>query len=724
MSIDRPTFHESWHRVAGVRARLRADVGVTRQVFRGRLWRVLQDPASNAFFRVNESAYAFLGLLDGERTVREVWELCGERLGEEAPTQGEVVDLLGQLYGSNLLRADAAGDVEALFRRQKKRVQREMKSTLMSLMFVRIPLVDPDRFFERCAGAFGWLFSWFGLVLWLGLLGVGGWFLVGRGGELVSGSSGVLAPGNLPLLYAALVLTKLLHEIGHGVACRTFGLRAGSGGEVHTLGVMLLVFVPAPYVDTSSSWALRSKWQRIVVGGAGMIVELAVAAVAAVVWARTAEGTALNALAYNTIFIAGVSTILFNANPLLRYDGYYMLSDLLELPNLQQRSRDVLLQLVKKRVWSVRRLVNPAHSRIEAWWLGAFGVVSFFYRTFVYVAILWFVAGEFFIVGALMAVVGVVTWLFVPIGKLVRYLATSPELAYTRGRAWATCIVVLVAAAAVIGAVPMPDRVRVEGVVEPAEFTVVRMEEGGFVEEAAGSGSAVGDGGAVLIRARRAELEADAEAQAARVRGLEARRRLAMVEDAAQGQILAREVSASREQLERVRTRLDGLERAVGHGGVWVSSSADALEGAYVERGETIGVVADLDRLIVRAAATQRQGPLIEAGADRGRVEMRAKGRPGQFGVGRVVSVAPAAVDELPSAALGYAIGGAVRTAEGDETGVRAAEGVFEVRIEVEEGAGFLAGQRVVARFELGRKPLGVQWARWGRQMIQSRFGS
>jgi putative peptide zinc metalloprotease protein len=97
------------------------------------------------------------------------------------------------------------------------------------------------------------------------------------------------------------------------------------------MGVMFLVFFPLPYVDASSAWAFRKKWQRAIVGMAGVMAELAAASIAAIVWTQTSTGT-VHIIAYNVIFVASVSTLLFNGNPLLRFDAYYVLADLLEIP--------------------------------------------------------------------------------------------------------------------------------------------------------------------------------------------------------------------------------------------------------------------------------------------------------------------------------------------------------------------------------------------------------
>ena len=471
--MDRPTFHESWYRVAALRPRLRNVAQVFRQDYRGRTWHVVRDPGNNRFYRLDESAYHFVALLDGNRSVGDAWSLTNEQLGDAAPTQGEAIQLLGQLYTSNLITAELPPDAEGMFDRYKRRVQREVGGYLMNIMFARIPLFDPDRMLDRWKSAVMWMFGPVGIALWFVLLFAGGWHLAGRTGDLLSQTDNVLDPSNWLYLYAAFAIAKILHEFGHAFAVKRFGRSEHVEDEVHTIGVMLLVLMPVPYVDASSSWAFRSKWRRAFVAAAGMYVELAVAAIAAIVWARTAEGTAAHAIAYNVIFIAGVSTILFNANPLIRFDGYYILSDLTETPNLYQRAQDFLKYLIKKFVYGVRNPRNPAHSWSERFWLFVYGIASLIYRVFLFAGILLFVADKLFFLGMLMAAVSIIAWVFVPLGKWVRYLLVEPELDRTRGRAHFTSLATVVLIIAALGYIPLPDRARAVGMVEPVRFEPV-----------------------------------------------------------------------------------------------------------------------------------------------------------------------------------------------------------------------------------------------------------
>ena len=222
-----------------------------------------------------------------------------------------------------------------------------------------------------------------------------------------------------------------------------------------------------------------------------MIVEMAIAAVAAIVWSMTPDKSPVHALAYNAMVIGSVTTLLFNGNPLLRYDGYYMLSDLLEIPNLAQRSKDYVYYLVKKYVCGVKNPRNPAHSVGEKIWFIFYGIASTIYLTIVVVAILFFIAGKLFLLGVVLAVAASVAWLCVPVGKFIHYLATNNELMRVRARAVGTVMGFVAIVVGGIGLIPVPDRERMEGVVEPLEMQVIYARGDGFVSSVVPSGANV-----------------------------------------------------------------------------------------------------------------------------------------------------------------------------------------------------------------------------------------
>jgi putative peptide zinc metalloprotease protein len=495
---------------------------------------------------------------------------------------------------------------------------------------------------------------------------------------------------------------------------------------------MFLIFMPLPYMDASSAWAFRNKWHRTIVGAAGILTELAIASIAAIVWASTSDGT-VRAIAYNVIFIASVSTLLFNGNPLLRFDGYYILSDLVEIPNLWQRSRQYIYYLVKRYAWGVRQPQNPAHSTGERGWFVFYGIASTVYRVFICVRILLFLGDrlpkQLFFVAIALSLGAMVTWVLVPLGKFLRYLATNGELLRVRGRAVGSTVGTLVAIITVIGVIPMADRGRVEGVVEPARLAMVHTAVNGFVQEYLPSGRNVSPDGPPLLVAVNPELDVQREQLLAERRRLQARRRIAMTQEVALAQIYAEQIDALEEQLARVKEQLASLSLKAPMEGTWVSPNIEVIKGAYLERGDAVGLVASLDDVIIRAVAPQSIAALIIFETETGRpaareVEIRLKGRPDIALEGMIKQILPAGQEDLPSAALGYAAGGPVMTKLDDRRGTRAAERFFEIRIAPDPASGvaLMSGQRVVIRFEMSSKPLAAQWWRSLLQLFQRRF--
>jgi putative peptide zinc metalloprotease protein len=734
MAIERPTFSESWYRVSSLRPRLRPTVQVHRQHYRGHMWHVLQDPSSGQFFRLNDAAYRFVALLDGRRTVAEVWRICNEQLDDAAPTQGEAIQLLGQMYTSNLLQAELPPDAEGLFSRYKKRVQREVQGYLMNLLFIRFPLFDPDRILNKLVHIFGRVFTWYGLAIWLVIIAGGVYALTGKWEQLTEGTRGILNPSSLPLLYASFLIVKAFHEFGHAFACKWFGRRSGTGGEVHTMGIMLLVLVPMPYVDASSAWAFRSKWHRVIVGASGMYVELAIAAVAAMIWAQVPEESMLSPVCYRVMLIASISTLLFNGNPLLRYDAYYILSDILEIPNLAQRSKQYIYYVVRKYVWGVRHVRNPAHSGGEKAWFLPYGVASTVYRFFIFGAIIWRVMQneKLFGLGILLAATGLITWLIVPIGKFIHYLMSSNELSRNRPRAVGTTAVVVGGLVVLVGLIPWPDRFRVEGVVEPDPMRRVYVERtSGVLEEFAPHGSEVEAGKTVLYRLSNPEMKAQRQEAAAMLEELITRQIIARAEEGeGAAQRYDRKIEAARQRVVFLDDRISRLVVVAPASGTWIAPELDKARGTYLEHGQQIGMVVGLDRLTIRANADQTV-PVMDV---RDRTEMRIRGLPKAYFEGTIVKRSKGGTKHLASPALGFGVGGSIETDPTDQKGLRARENVFELTVEpdpnglvepVEDTPSrpyrLQPGQRVILRLEADPQPLIFQWYRGILQLAQRR---
>lgn len=727
----RPTFSESWYRVVTLKPKLRATAQISRQYYRGERWYVVRDPAGNQFHRLSDAAYRFIGLLDGRRTVGEAWDLVGGQLADDAPTQPEVIQILSQLYAANLIETDVTPDAQVLLRRHKKQLKRKIQGRFMNLLFPRIPLWDCDNFLVRWMPLARVFLSKFGLVLWLLVVGAAVFAIAPQWDRLVSAAKFTISPDNWMWLWAVFVVTKLIHELGHAFFCRRFG------GEVHEMGIMFLVFIPTPYVDASTAWGFPNKWHKLLVGAGGMIFELFFAAFCAFVWLKTDPTSLLSQLCYNAMFIASVSTVIFNANPLLRYDGYYMLSDLLEIPNLQKKSSEYTLGLIKRHVFRIKPQ-QPLPPPMQRFWLFNYSIFSTAYRTFVMFAIIFMVTyqlpEEVRWAGLLLALGGVVTWACVPIFKLFKYLTIEPELHRKRGRAWAFTTAVAILLVMLIGVIPFDVNVHAEGVVSPRDERYVFPEQPGFVAElkvkdgqivrgverdASGTVTYSGD---VLMVLRDDELEARVESLRAEVRAREARLRQTRAVDAAQAAIDAEELALYRGQLDDLEAKRSRLTIRAPIGGQFISPQVHELIGRFVPPGQQVGVVRQLDEVNVKAALTQSEVALVSTRPKEGAVALvRLVGKFGEVLHATDYRLIPAAQQRVSSPALTHAGGGTLAPDPSDPSQTKPMQPQYDLRVELANPRGdYVPGQRAYVKITLDEKPLWWQGMRRLKQLIQS----
>ncbi len=714
--MDAPTFSESWHRIAQQHVRLRPDVILRRQNFRGERWYVVEDPLSNRYFRIRPEAYDFLVRLGPQQTVEEVWNLCLERYPDRAPGQQECVQLLSQLYQSNLLHYDLASDAAELFRRQQERQGREFKSKLLSIMFARIPLFDPDRLLTKLAPLCGKLIGPLGALLWLIVVGLGLKTVVEHWPALLTEGRSVVAPENIFLLYVGLIFAKVLHEFGHALFCKCFG------GQVHTMGVMLLIFTPVPYVDVTSSWGLRSRKQRMLIGAAGMIVEVFLAALVAQLWARSGPG-AVHSVCYNIMFVASVSTLVFNLNPLLRFDGYYILSDWLDIPNLQQRAQQHLKHLWKRYVFGLRASRSPAVTPRETWLLTVFGILSGIYRVVVFAGVLLMVADRFLIIGMLMAVVCLIGWIVMPTFRLLRYLAQSPELDRARGRAVATSLGLAALVFGVLQWVPFPSHFTAQGVVQAVHFREVVAEAPGYVQQVSLSAGQRVEAGQELLGLRNFLLDATLRRSQGQLMELDARLLAARTKEPGAMEPLSKRLLAAHQQDAELLRQQAAMKVNAPISGEWSFLPASSLVDTFVPRGGSLGVITQPGEYELIAAVLQADADRL-FGNNLQEVEVKISGQAETTLQAAGWDLVPGARSQLPSLMLGSKGGGDIPVRADDPSGRHAAEPFYllKSRLPTDTAAALRHGQLGTVQVRTGSEALLPRWWRKLRQFLQERY--
>lgn len=719
------SFADLWYRVGPTRPRLSAHARVVRQQFGPHTVFVVEDPTGGGYFRLSEPAWFFAGMLDGARTVDQAWDACNAQLGDDAPSQRECVEVLGKLQRHGLLAGEQPLASSELARRESEVETRKRQRRLGHGVFFTIPLINPDRWLDRVAYLLRPLFSLPGLLLYLLAMGVALYLVAINAGEFGSHFDNVLAPGNLMALGVVFLLLRAWHELGHAAAVKAYG------GPCNEIGIMLLAYVlPFPYCDASSASAFPETWKRVVVSAAGMIFETFAAATAAVVWA-TAEPGLARTVAANTVIAAGFTTLLFNANPLLRYDGYYILSDLIGVPNLWQKAMQLWQYLVERGVFRISGIRPPSmRSLREAWVLAAFGAGSFVYRYVIMFYIVLLVSEQYMALGLVIAGVMVFAWGVVPLCKGAGYLLGSTKLLGRRARALgitAAAVAVLVIA---LGLIPMPASVYAPATLEPFHRAPLRAPEPGFVERVlVEPGHDVVEGEPILIL-RNHELAAQLERGQARLRGAEARLDAALARDPAEYRAAQADATKQRADVERLEARMESLTIRAPISGRLLPAGGTASDlgnavGRFVGRGALLARVAGLDRLIARADVSDREHAYMFRGGANPGASFRVRGQAGTEHEARIVRVDLVATRELSSEALAASAGGEVLMDPTDERQRATLAPQFTVDVEPTGPRPNLPpGVRARVRFATPAEPLVVQWWRRAMQYVAGRAAS
>jgi putative peptide zinc metalloprotease protein len=366
--------------------RKRPDLQVTKQRYQGRHYWIVKDPVGLNYFRFQEEEFALLNWLDGRTSLDDLRERFEKDFAPQKITLEELGRLIGMLHQSALVIASVPGQGKQLLKLRWERKKREFWGAVSNVLAIRFKGFDPERFFNWLQPKVDWFFSktaaFFCIALLLSALSL---VLVqfDTFRAKLPGFHQFFGPDNWWVLGLAMMFTKILHEFGHGMSCKHFG------GECHELGVMFLVLTPCLYCNVSDSWMLPNKWHRAFIGAAGMYVECCIASIATFIWWFSEPGL-INNVALSTMFVCSVSTVVFNGNPLLRYDGYYILSDVMEIPNLRQKATSILNRKLGEWCLGLEQPEDPFLPQRNQFWFMIYAVAASVYSWFVMFSILFF----------------------------------------------------------------------------------------------------------------------------------------------------------------------------------------------------------------------------------------------------------------------------------------------------------------------------------------------
>jgi putative peptide zinc metalloprotease protein len=657
-----------------------------------------------------------VGAMDGERTIDEIWKQAVSLLGNDAPSQDETIQLLAQLFAADLLQSEVTPDLIELLRRTTSAERSSLVRNFLNPLAWRIRVWHPDKFLERTLPLVRWLFDWKGAVLWL-LVVVPAIILAAQyARELTENAAErILAADNLLMIGLSYPVLKALHELGHGYSVKAYG------GPVPEMGVMFLVFIPMPYVDASAASGFRSKYKRALVGAAGMIVEVFIAALALYTWLLVEPGL-IRTLAYNVILVAGISTLWFNGNPLLRFDGYYILSDLLEIPNLSQRATRYWGYLVDRYAFRSETTDDFVAAPGERVWLLVYAPMSFLYRQAVTFAIAIFVASEYLALGVMIAAWAIFAGLVVPAGKALGKVVAGRRFHHNRTRAVTTTFGSIAVASFVLFAIPAPLYTTTEGVVWLPESAIVRAGTDGFLKRLMVEPGRMVHHSEVLVTSDDLTLSTELEYLRARISELEARLASERFVDRVKAEITATELRHAEAELAAKTERAERLVVRSPAPGTFAVLKPEDLPGRFFREGQQIGYVLPPGSRIVRATVRQDDIDLVRHRVRT--VTVKLAERLEETLPAEIIREVPAGRDELPSKALGTAGGGALPIDPRDSQGTKTLQRVFQIDLELPAEAelpiGF--GGRAFVRFDHYWEPVGQQMWRRARQLLLSRL--
>lgn len=704
-------FSAFWHRVAEVKPRLRSHIEINRHVYRGDVWYVIQDDASGRYHRFTPQAYALIGLMDGQRSLDEIWHSAGDQLADDMPSQDEVIQLLSQLYKVDLIQTDVIPDIVEMDTRQRKDRRSKLIAMFKSPLAIKIPLLDPEPFLNRTAGLSRWLFNPVTGLIWLWCIV---WALTQAGyhwSELTENlADRVLAAENLFLIWLVYPVVKLVHEFGHAYAVKRWG------GEVHEMGMMFLIFMPIPYVDASASASFRNKYQRMMVAAAGIVIEAFIAAVAMAVWVNAEPGL-VRSLAFNTLLIAGVSTLLFNGNPLLRFDAYYVLADFLEIPNLAARGSRQVGYLCKKYLFAQEQETSAAYSKGEARWLVVYALASFVYRVFITFSIVLFVASELFFIGILLAVLALYNMFGKPSVAILRYLFMDRNLRQKRARALSISGAIIAVILVLLFVVPVPKMTVVHGVFWAPESSRLLAGSNGFLEQVFVESGTQVDVGTPIFESRNDELTALISQDAARLKELMVHYRSAVADERQnEAGIILEEIQQARAELARALDEQRELTMVSPSDGVFQLALPVDPESRFLPRGTLLGYVLQPGQYQIRAVVGQDDVEAVRS--DVQEVTVRLAEHINQEIPATLTTEVPSAQKKLPSPALSVDGGGQFALDPGNQDEPEAFDPVFIFDLLIDDMPIQRIGERVYIRFRHSPEPVGFRLYRSIRRVL------
>jgi len=727
---------------------MRPDLSVRKHRYHGEGYWVVKEPVGLNYYRFHEEEFAILQMLDGESTLDSIKERFESEFAPQKITFQDLQQFIGMLHRSGLVISETAGQGRQLKKRRDEKKRKEWLGRLTNVFALRWRGVDPDRFLNWLYRFTWWIFHPVCVAMCLAL-GISALLLVTVQYDQFYSRLPTFHEFFDPRsadkwMYLALTMgvVKVLHELAHGLSCKHFG------GECHEIGFMLLVLTPCLYCNVSDSWMLPNKYRRAMIGAAGIYMEMLLASIATFLWWFSDRTTLLNNLSLNVMFICSVSTLVFNGNPLLRFDGYYILMDLTEIPNLRQKATEVLKRFMVGVCLGLEQPENPFLPQKNRVLFGLYTVASVFYRWIVVFSIVMFLIKVFEpiglkIVGQVIAAVGFFGLVVQPLWQMARFFYMPGRMHKVKKHRVIASLAVVAGLLAVVIFLPLPHSVKCEFEIQPRNASAVYVEVPGRVEEILVKEGQPVEPGQPLVVFNNPDLELSVlnlagqlEVTQTRLKTVE-RERFHSDQSGLQIGQLTELLATTTKQLAEQQRELSRLQIAAPVAGViipapprpaggdiqegrlpaWSGSPLDPKNlGAAYPEGELlcrIGDPTDLEALLIVDQADIDLVDLAMAQAEKPLVKLETDAYPGRPLNSRVAQVARVELKDVPDSLAAQA-GGRLETRVDRSGAVRPLSTSYHARVPLED-QGDLHG--LLCPGMMGRAQIYTQWQSLGQRL-------
>ena len=685
---------------------LREDLVVRRHLFRKQAFYMVHDPVAFQNHRLTLQDYRIISALRSDRKVEDSFEQLVRDGDLKRSDEEGFYSFVSKLHRLGLLSLPFT-DADRLYGNYQAVQKSKNEKSVTRYLFFRCALANPDAFLDRILPYFGWLFTPLFLAVWALAFVLALATLVIRIDDFVEPVNSLLSQTNVILMACAFLGLKVWHELGHGLACKKFG------GRVPEMGTILIAGMPLAYMDASAAWNFSKRRHRLVVMFGGMFFESLIAIPALFIWAFS-NNSFIGLFAFQLVFMAGFTTLLFNANPLMKYDGYFIFCELVGLPNLRQRSLFEIRALLKRVLLGIPNLSTANSLGLRLLFL-TYGVSSVTYRTMVILGISAMLAGKYLMVGVGIGLLYLISTLRMITVESTRYLLFSKETEQVRTRARICFGAFVIGIPCLVCFFPVLGAVHVYGIVSAESEQKIRVATPGFVSKVfAHAGESVEQGEKLLTLSN---LDS--------VGGLKIARadfQTAVLKQQAQPNTsskLAKQLEFNVEQkknvLLRAQQKFNDLTLSTPSKGRIAECVLPNSSGQFFSEGEVVATIVN-GKTILKTWLTAEQMNLATP-SEGDEVVCRFSNQTNKQFRGEITNVALASVRRIESEVVTTAGGGEILV---DPIKLTTLEPMFELKIEVPDHAQEQLIHNARSSIQLSRRyePIGVWISRKCMQFI------